>query len=93
MTRLILNIDKKTNIYFDCENHAEDHDVCTIISTLCNVLVAEMIRIGLSPQIYQEGHVRIEIPEAGYLTAYLFQTVKTVFEEVAEQEPKHVRIY
>lgn len=93
MTKVIMNIDKQSNIMFDCMNHADDHDVCTIISTLCNVLVEECFAIGNEPTVYNPGHVRIDITEAPYPAIEVFRAVGKQIQRVSIQNPDHVKIY
>ena len=58
MTRVTFKF-SDNEIYCECENHAGDHDICTICSTLCNVLVCENMRYGINPIIYEPAHVVI----------------------------------
>ena len=93
MTKVIMNIDEHSNIMFDCINHADDHDVCTIISTLCNVLVEECFAIDKEPTVYNAGHVRIDITEAPYPVVEVFRVVGRQFNRVAIQNPDYIKIY
>ena len=93
MTKVIMNIDKQGNIMFDCINHAEDHDACTIMSTLSNVLVEASCRAGVEPTIYNKGHVRIDLYEANYPTIEVFRIVDAVIRQAAEQHPDHIKVY
>ena len=93
MTKVIMNIDRHGNIMFDCLSHSDDHDVCTIISTLCNVLVEACLGAGYEPTMYAKGHVRIDMNKAPYPTTEVFRTVGRVMHQVAEQNPEHIRIY
>lgn len=92
MTKVMMNIDDISGIFFDCINHAEDHDACTIMSTLCNVLVEECFREGCEPTIYNKGHVRIDMP---YSTKAfeMFSTVEAVMKQAANQHPEFIKIY
>lgn len=94
MTKVIMNItSNRHDIFFDCENHAGDHDVCTIISTLCNVLVAHTLRLGAKPTEYKEGHVRIDLEYASQPTMEVFESVLMVFKEIEKNHPDTVKIY
>jgi hypothetical protein len=93
MTKVMMDIDKLNNIMFDCQNHAEDHDACTIMSTLCNVLVESCFRIGEEPTIYNKGHVRIDISLAQDDTVEVFETVMAVMKQAAKQHPEFIKIY
>ena len=92
MTKVMMNIDEISGIFFDCINHAEDHDACTIMSTLCNVLVEECFHEGCEPTIYNKGHVRIDMPysESAYK---VFRIVEGVMHQAADQHPDHIKIY
>lgn len=92
MTKVMCNI-RPNSVYFDCLNHAEDHDVCTIISTLCNVAVAECIRNGIAPKVYEPGHVLIDATFTDKGAAEVFESVMLVMSQVEENNPKHVRVY
>lgn len=92
MTKILMNI-KPDSVYMDCINHANNHDVCTIISTLCNVCVAECIRNGISPKIYEDGHVLIDAVFADKKASEVFEAVALTLSQVAEEHPTYVRIY
>ena len=93
MTKAILTMDESSNLMFDCINHADDHDACTIASTLCNALVVGAERKGYEPTIYNSGHVRLDIMHADAETVYLFQTVYQTLQEAAQQHPEYIRTY
>lgn len=93
MTKVMMHLENYNEIYFDCVNHSDDHDVCTIVSTLCNVLVMACNRARWKPSVYEEGHVMIDIPNASLGLQEVFYAVKNVFEEVAEQNPDNVKLY
>ena len=92
MTKVMMNIDDISGIFFDCINHAEDHDACTIMSTLCNVLVAETFRLGKEPTIYNKGHVRIDLPYSDKAFE-VFAAVEEAMKQAASQHPDHIKIY
>lgn len=93
MTKVIMMISKNGTVMFDCLNHSDDHDVCTIVSTLCNVLVEACFQSGHEPTVYNKGHVRIDITEAPYPTLETFRIVDKLLRAVAEQNPDFVKIY
>lgn len=93
MTKAMLHIDPKEGIYFDCLNHAGDYDVCTIVSTLCNVLVASCLRRNIEPRTYESGHVTLDINRAEKSLTEVFNAVWDVFKQVAEQHPDCVELY
>ena len=93
MTKVTLEIKDNGDIMYDCFNHAGDHDVCTIISTLSNVLCEASFRAGRDPTCYNKGHVRVDIPGADEPTIEVFRTVQHVMEQVALQHPDHVNLY
>lgn len=92
MTKVIFNI-KPDMAYFDCLQHSEDHDVCTIVSTLCNVLVAECMRSGVAPKVYAPGHVCISAEKVDAKCIEVFEAVHTVFAQVEEQHSENVKLY
>ena len=93
MTKVMMNINKSGDIMFDCQNHADDHDVCTIMSTLCNVLVEATFNAGKEPTTYNPGHVRIDIYDADYSTLETFRAVMGVIKQAAAQHSEFIKIY
>ena len=93
MTKAILTIDESSNLMFDCENHAGDHDACTIMATLCNVLVTRTLKLKREPTTYTPGHVRLDIPNADLETITIFQTVYETMEQAAKLQPEFIKIY
>ena len=77
----------------NCQNHADDHDACTIMSTLCNVLVEATFMAGKEPTTYNEGHVRIDLYDADYPTLEVFRAVMGVIKQAAKQQPEFIKIY
>ena len=94
MTKVIISMgDEGGAFFFDCENHAGDHDVCTIASTLCNVVVARCQERGYKIDEYLPGHVRITGDKCDEGTNTVMRTVLRVFEELQRQNPDFVKIY
>ena len=83
MTKAILTIDESSNIMFDCSNHAGDHDACTIMATLCNVLVCSAFRNGKAPTVYNPDEKTIEV----------FKCVYEAMEQAAKQQPEFIKTY
>ena len=92
MTKIIFNVTDKS-VYVDCLQHADNHDVCTIISTLMNVLTAECMRQGKSPAAYEPGHVLIDATFDDISAIEVFNAVYQVLSVVADEHPEHVRLY
>ena len=94
MTKVYLRMDDKNGILFDCINHAGDHDVCGIVTTLCNVLVIAADRAGYEPTTYTDGHVPIDVshPSPDGLLEEVFETVWEVFRQASKQYPEHLKI-
>ena len=93
MTKVLMNADPMSGIFYDCLNHADDHDACTIISTLSNVLAQACFDADNEPTEYSKGHVRIDMPSADEKTLYVFKEVYEVIKIVAKQHPDHIKIY
>ena len=92
MTKVMMNIDEISGMYYECIEHSDDHDVCTIISTLSNVIVEECFVEGHEPTIYNSGHVRVDMPYSK--EAYtVFRVVEGVMRQVARQHPENIKIY
>lgn len=94
MTKVIMDADHLSRtIMFDCQNHADDHDACTIMSALVNVLVEAAMRAKTSPTAYGKGHVRLDIEGADDNTLYVFDTVFEVMKQAADQHSDYIKIY
>ena len=92
MTKVMISIDEISGMYYECINHAGDHDVCTIASTLSNVIVEQCFIEGHEPTIYNKGHVRVDMPYS--MQAYaVFRAVEGVFNQAARQHPENIKIY
>lgn len=93
MTKIIFNVKEDGEIFFECENHSGEHDVCTIVSTLCNVLVRATEKQKLAIDKYEEGHVRIYIPQAKPCLKEQFIVILNMLEELAGDNPNYIKIY
>ena len=92
MTKIMMNIDDISGMYYECINHAGDSDVCIITSTLSNVIVEQCFIEGHEPTIYNKGHVRVDMPYSK--EAYtVFRAVEGVMQQAAHQHPEHIKIY
>jgi hypothetical protein len=93
MTRVLCTI-KPHGIYFDCENHSNDNEMCARVSTLCNVLVVAAMENGTRPQVYKDGHVLIDIPgEPSKELESAFAYVYKVFAVLEDQFPDGIKLY
>jgi len=93
MTKAVFNYSTNGDVMFDCINHAGDHDACTIMATLSNVLVESAYRAGKEPTVYDKGHVRVDLYNAEYPTVEVFRTVEAVMRNAAKQMPDNIKIY
>lgn len=93
VTKVMYNADPMNGIYYECLNHADDHDVCTIISTLSNVMVEACLKADCEPTEYSKGHVRIDMPLTDDYTLYVCDTVFKQIQNVARLHPENVKIY
>ena len=93
MTKVLMNADVVSGVYYDCFNHADDHDACTIMSTLSGVLALECFEAGYEPTVYNEGHVRIDMPSVDEKTVHVFQVVYKAIQQAARQYPDNIKIY
>lgn len=92
MTKVMINIDDISGMYYEAMTHADDHDACTIVSTLSNVIVEQCFIEGHEPTIYNKGHVRVDMPYSK--DAYtVFRAVEGVMQQAARQHPDHIKIY
>ena len=94
MTKVMFDV-QDYGLMFDCMNHSADHDVCTIISTLCNVLVEACQRFDndFKPTAYGKGHVRIDLKFTDDNIMAVFNAVMGVMYQLQSQNPKYVKIY
>lgn len=92
MTKVIFNIDKN-DVYVDCTNHAGDHDACTIVSTLMNVLVAKCMMCHKPINKYEGGRVFINTHFSDPKDIDVFEAVKFTLEKAAEEYPDSIKIY
>lgn len=93
MTKVMINADELGGVFYDCMNHAGDHDVCTVMSTLSNVLVEACFNADCEPTIYNPGHVRIDMEQADPATVEIFKVVGKVINKFAKQYPDYVKVY
>lgn len=77
------------SVYYECKNHAGDHDLCTIISTISNMIVSALPE-GVMPDKYESGHVLIQrvMPERQLLE--VVKTAEKVLRGLAEDNPKYI---
>lgn len=93
MSKVIITIEGDGNIYFEVVNHSENYDVCTIVSTLCNVMIKAMERHKFPVLTQEEGHVRIIVNHADDALVELTKTIRDTFYEVEDQHPYFVKVY
>lgn len=79
-------------VYVRLESHSHDHDVCTILSTLVNVLISACIRAGIQPKEYRPGLVFIEANNVSPYCMEVFETIYPVLLQVAEDNPDYVKL-
>lgn len=92
MTKVFMNIDEISGMYYESINHAGDNAVCTIVSTLSNVIVEQCFIEGHEPTIYNKGHVRVDMPYSKDAQT-VFRAVEGVMRQAAHQHPEHIKIY
>lgn len=93
MTKILLIVNEElANIYCEVLDHSEDHDTCTIVSTLTNVMIAEAMRAGVEPRLNGPS-VKIIIDDADEKTLEVFQVVKQVLKEAEKQNKRHMKMY
>ena len=79
-------------IYFDCENHAGDREVCLQISAICNLLVCECLRHNIQPVQYKEGRVHLEIQHATENQREVFLAAEDMLKVLADRYPGNLRL-
>lgn len=96
MTQMMMNIDAKGSIFFDCRDHAEDREICAMVSTICNMLIVACKRFDIEPKEISEGdiaHVCFDIPEAPEPLMLMFKSARDCFCELEDQFPFRVKVY
>lgn len=91
MTQVTISIDRDT-CYLDILEHAGNHDVCTIVSTVANVILMHYPN-DFEPEIWQPGHVRIMDCHANEETKAVFRAAKKTLQGLALQEPGYIVVY
>ena len=79
-------------IYFDCENHAGDREVCLQISAICNLLVCECLRHNIHPVQYKEGRVHLEVQHATENQREVFRAAEDMLKVLADRYPGNLRL-
>ena len=79
-------------IYFDCENHAGNREVCLQISAICNLLVCECLRHNIQPVQYKEGRVHLEIQHATENQREVFRAAEDMLKVLADRYPDNLRL-
>lgn len=93
MTKILMVINEEDkSIYCEMLEHSEDHDTCTIVSTLSNVLIAECLRIGVEPKLNGPS-VKLILSECEEKTMEVFRVVKDVLIEAEKQNKRYMKIY
>lgn len=77
--------------FLNVEGHAGDHDVCTIISTITN-MVAAALPEGVEPDIYEDGHVMIKRDAAERRVIAVTEVAETMFKELEAEYPEHIKV-
>ena len=94
MTNVIMDIaEDDSTLYFDCETHAGDKEVCLIMSTACNVLVLRCDKRGYDVDVCESGHVRIDIERADPETCAVARALLDLFLYLEEVYPENVKVY
>lgn len=91
MTNVIASIEPRS-IYFEIHNHAGDHDVCTAISALTNVLVIECMHQGIDVKEYESGSVVIDINHPSKAMTAVALAVYRAMQILAEENHKFLKI-
>lgn len=94
MTKLIMDIaEDDSSLYFECIMHAGDHDVCRSISTACNILILRCDKKEYDVDVYEPGHVRINIEQADPSTCAVARALLDLFLYLEEENPDYVKVY
>lgn len=90
MTRVTIS-HRWPSVFVDVDGHAGDHDVCTIISTVCNMIVMALPE-NVEPEIYSDGRVRIIRDAAERKLIDVVMTAEDVFRELQDRYPDCIKV-
>lgn len=94
MTKVILDIKRDDGpVWFDCQGHAGDREVCGMVSTLLNFLVVYMEERGEEPVIYEKGHLRFDIEYSNMQINRVFQAVIKTLQALQKEYPERLKVY
>lgn len=77
--------------FLDVEGHAGDHDLCTIISTIANMVAASLPE-GVEPDIYTDGRVMIKRDVAERRVIAVMEVAEMLFKELEEEFPDKIKV-
>lgn len=93
MTKVQLSITREDGpLWFDCIGHAGDREVCGMISTLLNFLVLYMQDRGVTPTIYEKGHLQFDMYMSNVHVNRVFRNVKKTMEALELQYPDNIKV-
>lgn len=93
MTRVIFHVGGGS-AYIDINMHSGDHDVCTMISTIANVIICGTEERGnIVTKVYEPGHVRMCGEHIDTHDMHILEAARTALECIEDEHPEHIRIY
>lgn len=89
-----MRIDAKGNIDFEIRNHSEKRDVCIMVSTIKELLIAACERSDVDPGCIHEGDgvVIMHIRGASYPLVETFRAAQKTFHHIEDQFPFFLKI-
>lgn len=93
MTEIRLEITNEDGpLRFDSIGHAGDREVCGMISTLLNFLVIYMQGLGITPTIYEKGHLQFEIYVSNSHINKVFRDAVKTLEALEIHHPDNIKV-
>ena len=94
MTEVRLDITREDGpLWFDVRYHAGDREVCGMISTVLNFLVIYMAEMGVSPEVYDKGHLQFELYISNIHINRVFRAVETTLKALEMHYPEHIKVH
>ena len=93
MTEVRLSITREDGpLWFDCRGHAGDREVCGMISTLLNFLVIYMQEEGITPTVYEKGHLQFDVYMSNLHINKVFRRAVKTLGMLELQYPDNIKV-
>lgn len=94
MTKISLNITREDGpLWFDARGHADNREVCGMVSSILNFLTVYMSEQGFTPTIYESGHLQFDIYMSNIHINKVFRAAALTLEALENQYPENLKVY